>query len=312
MTSRLLDLPENVRMHIYGFVLGFRVIHIDGYSRVEGNSKTDSGFTYCICDSSLTLHPVRKYDEIEVYETLYNCTIPVIYPCECFHVDNTATVKSLDFSLLRTCQQIYTEARNVFLAYNLFTFTTWFGFTSFLLEPLGGSLRAAAVTKLTLLVDPKTPQAHFLNETLGELYLPDGTMSSPESHFPALKMVHLLIGLSSGCERPTFIEQEKWSSFLWIWAFAYFAIEELNDVSVAISSDYVVRNRDWDGKGNENEIGTDMEWRRPSHEELKEYEYEVRHSLLKSWMGGDQDDVELRHSGYDMRTRNIDFWNEEP
>lgn len=230
------------------------------------------------------------------------------HPCECFHVEDKVTIKSLDFGLLSTCQQVYTEARNSLLADNLFTFTTWLGFTSFLLEPPCGLLRVAAVTKLTFLIDPKTPQAHFLNETLGELYLPDGTMSSPESHFTALKMVHLVIG-PSGYERPTFTEWEKWSTFLWVWAFAYFAIEELNDVSVAMSSDYVVRNRDGDGNGDGNRIGEGMNWTRPSEKELKEYEYEVRLNLLRGWMGGDQDDVELRHSSYDLRTREIYFWN---
>lgn len=309
MKFRLLDLPENVRMRIYGFVLGFRVIHIDENPCLEGNSETDSRFAYCVCDSSLALHPIPKYDKIEVDETLYKCTIPVVYPCECFHIDDKATIKSLDFNLFRTCQQVYIDAKNVLLADNVFTFTTWLGFTSFLLGPPGGSLRAVAVTKITFLVDPKTPQAHFLNEMLGELYLPDGTMSSPGSHFPTLKMVHLIIGLSSSSERPIFTGWEKWSTFLWVWAFAYFAIENLNDVSVSISNDYVVRNRDWDGKGDENEIGEGLKWIRPSDEELKEYEYEVRLSLLRGWMGGDQDDVELRHSAYDTRTREIDFWN---
>jgi hypothetical protein len=54
-----------------------------------------------------------------------------------------------------------------------------------------------------------------------------------------------------------------------------------------MSSDYVVRNRDWDGKGDENKIGKDTQWTRPSDEELKKYEYNVRLSLLRGWMGGD-------------------------
>jgi hypothetical protein len=219
-------------------------------------------------------------------EILYKCTIPVVYPCECFGFDDKATIKSLDLSLLRTCQQVYTEARNGLFADNLFTLTTWLGFMYFLIESPDGSLRAAAVTKLTLLVDPKTPQAHFLNETLGELYLPDGTMSSPKSHFPTLKLVHLVIG-PSGYKRPRFTEWEKWSTVFWIWAFTYLAIEELHDVSVAMSSDYVVRNRDWDGKGDENKIGKDTQWTRPSDEELKKYEYNVRLSLSRGWMGAD-------------------------
>jgi hypothetical protein len=77
-TFHLLDFPENIRMRIYGFVLGFNVIHIDETSQFEGNSETDFGFTHRICDSSLALCHNRKYDEIEpvgvrVHVALWHC-----------------------------------------------------------------------------------------------------------------------------------------------------------------------------------------------------------------------------------------------
>lgn len=74
MAFRILDLPENVRMRIYGFVLGFKVIHVDAKPQFEGNSEIDSGFTYRICDSSFAFHSISKDDEVEVDEMIYKCT----------------------------------------------------------------------------------------------------------------------------------------------------------------------------------------------------------------------------------------------
>jgi hypothetical protein len=311
MAFRLLDLPGDIRMRIYGFALGFKVIHVEGTPQSEGNTDPESGFTYSICDSSSAPDISPKYAEVEVCETIYKCTVPAMPSCEYMHFEDASTNGSLELGLLRACKQTYAEAKIGLFADNLFTFTTWDGFTNFFINPPGGPLRAAAITKLSFLVDPKTPQAHFLNETIGELYLPDGTMSDPKSRFPALKLLHLVIG-PSGCESPKFTEWERWSTFMWIWAFSYFAIEELNDVSIAMSSEYVIRNRNWDGQGAEDAIGEGMKWSRPSDEELNKYEYEVRRNLLRDWMGGDQDDVELRHLSYDNRTAKTDFWAWEP
>jgi len=295
MHFQILDLPISVRMRIYRFTFGFRVIHVDHHNHVGEQPRN----TYHVCNSGTT---ISLEDSETIIGQKWSEGTMIAPLCEYRH-DDAFPAPTLQLNMLRACKQIYAEAKEVLVADNIFTFSRQTAFTNFLVAEPQGRVRAAVVTKMGFMVDPKTPQTHFLNLALGQLYLPHGIMSSPDSHFPALKMLQLCFNMHPDYPRPGFREWEKWSNMFWVWGFLYFTIEELEQVDVVVAEEYVVRNLEWRQGGD----GQVPEWVRPEEDEVSEYKEVLEERLLETWMGGDQDEIEEVHLRYDMRTRGLGF-----
>ena len=285
VSFRLLDLPIAIRRRIYRYAIGLRVVHIFSTCQKKSNRASSLPLTSSVCKSAST-----KQTLVEQWETGNTSVVP-----SCAYASEHSDVprETLQLSLLRSSKCVFEEAGRILFGHNIFAFQDSGPFEVFLLKGPSAVFRKEKLTRLAIVITPKSRSTHFWNGVLGELYLPHGTMSSPEAHFPAIIALQLYLkndASDGGCDR--------WTSPIWIWAFMYFALETLESVSV-ISKDYKVQDLAESSRG-----------RLLNEEEQKGYEAMVQESLLREWMGGDQDDVELMHGSYYMKTRDC-AWREE-
>jgi hypothetical protein len=278
---RFFDLPIAIRNHVYRYAVGLHVVHLMAAPSRDHDRVL---FVFITCDGAATT--VEQWDAGNTRATP-----------RCRYVSfNHSSWERLSISLLLCSKRMHEEAARMMFQANIIHFKDFKPLKDFLLEDPGLSFRKETLTKLAITISPRSRDTHHWNSTLGELYLPHGTMTSPDPHFPALKQLQLY--LTNDATPWPDIEGGRWTSPIWIWGFMYFALENLESVSV-VGDNYRIEDPAASGG-----------WRFVSEEEERVYEEMVKGRLLEEWIGGEQDDVELMHTTYYMKTRDCE-WGEE-
>jgi hypothetical protein len=284
---RFFDLPTAIRNRIYRHAIGLHVVHLATDPRREMAANSDLLCASFACEGG------RDADKtVEQWDTGNTRAIP-----DCSYVlDSHSSRIKLPTNLLLCSKRTHEEAARILFQANVFAFSDSGPFKPFLLRGPGSTFRKDNLTRMTIVITPKSRDTHHWNATLGELYLPHGTMTSPDPQFLALKQLQFY--LTNGATSWPEIEGGRWTSPFWIWGFMYFALESLESVSV-VGDNYRIEDPVASGG-----------WRSVSKEEERAYEDMVKDRLLEEWMGGEQDDVELMHLTYYMKTRDCE-WGEE-
>ena len=284
VSFRVLDLPIAIRQHIYRYAIGHRLIHIIFAPRKSSSRSPKAHFVQRICGDQAV---------VDQWEAGNMGAVP---RCAYTTEDDDVPQRDLSASLLRASKRVYEEAGRMLVQDNIFAFEDSAPFDDFLLQGPTTTFRKANLTRLAIVITPKSRSTHLWNGMLGELYLPHGTMSSPDAQFPSLRSLQLY--LTNGPPPWPKFKGNDWTSLMWIWGFMYFALESLEVVSV-VSKDYSVRDTAESGA-----------WRSLNDQEQTVYESMVQERLLREWDGGDQDDIELIHTSYYMKTGDC-IWREE-
>lgn len=283
-----MDLPAEIRMLIYQYALGLRMIHVKFWRQLT-REEPHASFKYEVCKNGPSVHPTES--EYSVAGRWSEGDTGAVPYCRYLYDHPKDT---LPVNLLRVSKRVYAEAKAVLFNDNIYTFTDCGGFRCFLLRGPRALLRKEKLTKLVLVVSPKSDRTHFLNRTLSQLYLPHGSMHAPSPQFPSLRALQIFLERSHypfSDDSPL-----KWSSLAWIYGLIYLRLENLERLSV-VTSDY-----SWFGPPGRTQF-------RPNEKEQKEYEEAVQERLLGEWMGGDQDDIEEMRMRYEIVVRYIYFYD---
>ncbi|TKA26682.1 hypothetical protein B0A50_04790 [Salinomyces thailandicus] len=113
-TSRLLDLPPELRLNIYDLVLGGRTIHV-GDSSNSNDTKHVHLCQASTADAQIRSEDVKNVQDLFVYRHLQ---------CASSSKSDNNPFGRQGLSLLSVCRQIYNEAASIPFSTNTFTFST--------------------------------------------------------------------------------------------------------------------------------------------------------------------------------------------
>jgi hypothetical protein len=269
--AHLLDLPTEIRLHIFTYVFDTELFII---TSPHVDTKLPARYWWRLCACRNVVQPLNSTGNLNVDPS-----------CDCSDPVDDGHDAATRMSLLSVSKQVHSEAKDV-VKNHVYKFNHRADFDTLLLASIPGRARTSSLTTLVVTICPCTLETHVWNLALRQLYLPHGTMNSPDPHFPSLKALQLRVrgkvspGPGSG--------SSGWDCIIWIFAFRYLAIEELQDVSVD-ATDYIEVSPIEEG---------DVKVIGPSDVQRKRYEDEVQEYLRGEYMPGEQDDIELHWNAY--------------
>lgn len=128
--SILLRLPQEIKDHIYVLVCGGELLH---FKFAPSVSKSKVQFRHAKCLSKTTKEDAQAsfdaskspwFDEVNTYSHEICCFVDVS--------ERISRKLTLDLRFLRTCRQIYDEAKTFCYTANTFSFDDWYIFSRFL------------------------------------------------------------------------------------------------------------------------------------------------------------------------------------
>lgn len=124
-SSRLLSLPQEIKHHIYKLALGDQTIHISGYKYWDTRS----------LHTTICLSHLSSYDAQAIFDKgqggQWNAPTDMLIHKDCYKGCYPSN-KSLSLGLLRTCRQVYHEAKYVPFSTNTFSFDVKYDLLRFL------------------------------------------------------------------------------------------------------------------------------------------------------------------------------------
>ncbi|CAD6566348.1 MAG: hypothetical protein ASARMPREDX12_008195 [Alectoria sarmentosa] len=174
VSSPLLKLPPEVRNRIYYFVNGGNFIH------VEGIPERNSFFRIVLCRATMSEEDAHRAFETASASDESLCDAANRHSC-CFEGLGTTSefdtsecppgATKVSVSLLRTCRQIYQEAKYILYSTNIFSFrqptiVSWF--CSRLKKDLSGHERAIRNIHFDMAIDRRADEARW-NEAIRAL-----------------------------------------------------------------------------------------------------------------------------------------------
>ncbi|KAG4441747.1 hypothetical protein IFR05_002738 [Cadophora sp. M221] len=138
----LLSLPGELRNHIWGYVLGFQLVHVMEERIHPNQTSPDLRLYHTVCESPITEKQAYDLSRNEPYETLVTGPMSrMVTKCDLRHCHNRHAVcydalrhgptKRLHIDLLSVCRQTYMEAIRLFWGTNTWSIDDFQSFRIF-------------------------------------------------------------------------------------------------------------------------------------------------------------------------------------
>jgi hypothetical protein len=176
--ASLLDLPPEVRLHIFAYVFDAELFII---TSPHVDTKPPPSYWWRLCACRNVVRPLNSTGNLMV-DPSCDCSDPT------YHSHDAGTC----MSLLSVSKQAHSAAKDV-LRDHVYKFKHRADLDTLLLASTPGRAQIGSLTTLVVTICPRTLETHIWNLALRQLYLPHGTMNSPESHFPSLKALRLRV-----------------------------------------------------------------------------------------------------------------------
>ncbi|KAH7391550.1 hypothetical protein BKA64DRAFT_747084, partial [Cadophora sp. MPI-SDFR-AT-0126] len=142
LSRPLLSLPGELRNEIWGYVLGFQLIHVMEERPHNGVHGPDLRFFHTVCESPITEQQAWKFSRMELYEEVVKQTSTELATVDlrhchhrhaiCYDALRNGPTKRLHIDLLSVCRQTYIESVRFLWGSNTWsiddsqTFNQWF------------------------------------------------------------------------------------------------------------------------------------------------------------------------------------------